>query len=90
MTYKNTKKLDRRNLLKAAAGSFVAWHTPKVLSATDMTVNTAKTPGPKLVWIMLRGAMDSLHAILHFGLGVLDWRLLMDRTRKVNVGVLLC
>ena len=64
MTYKNTKKLDRRNLLKAAAGSFVAWHTPKVLSATDMTVNTAKTPGPKLVWIMLRGAMDSLHAIL--------------------------
>jgi uncharacterized protein (DUF1501 family) len=65
MSYKNTGKLDRRDLLKAAVGSFIAWHTPTVLSATDLQDNIKSVKNkPKLVWIILRGAMDSLHAIL--------------------------
>lgn len=59
MANKNSKNLHRRDLLKAVAGSFVAWHTPAALSLS------AQPPRrPKLVWIILRGAMDSLHAIL--------------------------
>jgi len=57
----NNKKIDRRDLLKAAAGSFIAWHSPAALSLTDIPANNLK---PKLVWVILRGAMDSLHAIL--------------------------
>lgn len=64
MLNKNTRKLGRRDLLKAAAGSFIAWHTPAAFSATDSPADIVNTPRPKLVWIMLRGAMDSLHAIL--------------------------
>jgi uncharacterized protein (DUF1501 family) len=65
MAYENSKKYDRRDLLKAAAGSFIAWHSPAALSLTDLqgSKNSLK-PQPKLVWIILRGAMDSLHAVL--------------------------
>ena len=58
----NNKKIDRRDLLKAAAGSFIAWHSPAALSLTDIPANNLGKP--KLVWVILRGAMDSLHAIL--------------------------
>lgn len=65
MATKNRKNLHRRDLLKAVAGSFVAWHSPAVLSATDLKVNPKNLESkPKLVWIILRGAMDSLHAVL--------------------------
>lgn len=64
MKYKQ-KKFDRRDLLKAAVGSFVAWHSPGILSASEFQVNTDSMKSrPKLVWVVLRGAMDSLHAIL--------------------------
>jgi len=65
MAYENSKKYDRRDLLKAAAGSFIAWHSPAALSLTDLQgSNNSLKPQPKLVWIILRGAMDSLHAVL--------------------------
>lgn len=64
MTFKNSKNLDRRDLLKAVAGSFVAWHTPAALSLSAPQATSGLKPNPKLVWIILRGAMDSLHAIL--------------------------
>ena len=61
----NRKNLGRRALLKAAAGSFVAWHSPAVLSAALSGPQSKSLPTrPKLIWIMLRGAMDSLHAVL--------------------------
>ena len=63
MNYKTDKKIYRRDLLKVAAGSFVAWHTPAALSAVNSTGNI-KSRKSKLVWVILRGAMDSLHAIL--------------------------
>lgn len=59
MSDKNSKKLDRRSLLKATAGSFIAWHTPRALSAPAKKIKAS----PKLVWVILRGGMDSLHAI---------------------------
>jgi uncharacterized protein (DUF1501 family) len=48
--------IKRRQFLAAAGGSMVCWHSPSLLA---MPVKR-----PKLVWIMLRGAMDSLHAVL--------------------------
>lgn len=59
-----TKMFNRRDLLKAAAGGFVTWHSPAALSVANSIVNKEPGYGPKLVWIILRGAMDSLHAIL--------------------------
>jgi uncharacterized protein (DUF1501 family) len=65
MNPKHRKNIDRRELLKAAVGSFVAWHSPSILSADDLQVDIKSVkPRPKLVWVLLRGAMDSLHAIL--------------------------
>lgn len=65
MNVKSHREIDRRKLLKAVAGSFVAWHSPGILSADNLRVDGGGlAPRPKLVWIVLRGAMDSLHAIL--------------------------
>jgi uncharacterized protein (DUF1501 family) len=65
MAYKNRKKIDRRDLFKLATGGFLAWHSPSVLSLPDVKINNKNLKSrPKLVWVILRGAMDSLHAIL--------------------------
>ncbi len=72
----NRKKLDRRSLLKATAGSFVAWHTPGALSAP---VKKPKAR-PKLVWVILRGGMDSLQAIFPHS----DPHLMSHRKRLVS------
>ena len=80
MADKDNQKLDRRNLLKAAAGSFIAWHTPAVFSATTkLSADIVKAPRPKLVWVILRGAMDSLHALLPLS----DPDLMLHRKRFV-------
>jgi uncharacterized protein (DUF1501 family) len=81
MAYKNSKNLDRRDLLKAVAGSFVAWHAPAALSLPALQSNNGLKPSPKLVWIMLRGAMDSLHAILPLS----DPDLMLHRKKLVSV-----
>jgi len=80
MADKDNKKIDRRNLLKAAAGSFIAWHTPAVFSATTkLFADIVNAPRPKLVWVILRGAMDSLHAVLPLS----DPDLMLHRKRLV-------
>ena len=48
--------MKRRQFLAAVGGSMVCWHSPNLLA---MPIKR-----PKLVWVMLRGAMDSLHAVL--------------------------
>ena len=64
--------MKRRQFIGALGSSLVCWHTPSVLAST--------TQRPKLVWIMLRGAMDSLHAVLPMG----DPALLRHRKNLVN------
>ena len=59
MADRKTEKFDRRNFLKATAGSFIAWYTADVMA--DST--PSQSPRPRLVWIILRGGMDSLHAV---------------------------
>ena len=49
--------MKRRQFLGAVGSSLVCWHTPSVMALTSKR-------RPKLVWVMLRGAMDSLHAVL--------------------------
>jgi len=63
MADKNRKKLDRRSLLKATAGTFIAWHSPGVLSDSASASAKKLVGRPKLVWVILRGGMDSLQAI---------------------------
>jgi uncharacterized protein (DUF1501 family) len=48
----------RRNFLKALAASLVVYQQP--LLATNLHT---KNP-PKVVWVMLRGALDSLHTVI--------------------------
>lgn len=48
--------MKRRQFLAAVGGSMVCWHSSNLLA---MPIKR-----PKLVWVMLRGAMDSLHAVL--------------------------
>ena len=80
MANKDTKKLDRRELLKTAVAGFTAWHSPLVFSATDLQANSRRLKHrPKFVWVILRGAMDSLHAILPLS----DPQLMIHRRRLV-------
>ena len=75
------KKIDRRDLLKLATGGFIAWHSPAVLSFPDLKANNKNLKSkPKLVWVILRGAMDSLHAILPLA----DPHLMSHRHRLVS------
>lgn len=64
--------MKRRQFISALGSSLVCWHTPSVLASTAQR--------PKLVWIMLRGAMDSLHAVLPMN----DPALLRHRKNFVN------
>ena len=64
--------MKRRQFISALGSSLVCWHTPSVLASTAQR--------PKLVWIMLRGAMDSLHAVLPMD----DPALLRHRKNFVN------
>lgn len=64
MAFKNLKKIDRRDLIKAVVGGFITWHSPAALSLPEIKSHIKPKQNSKLVWIILRGAMDSLHAIL--------------------------
>jgi uncharacterized protein (DUF1501 family) len=79
MADKNSKKLNRRRLLKATAGTFIAWHAPRVLSASASAVKNPQVR-PKLVWVILRGGMDSLHAVFPHS----DPHLMSHRKRLVS------
>ena len=48
----------RRDFLKALAASLVVYQHP-LLAASNSTINP-----PKVVWVMLRGALDSLHTVV--------------------------
>jgi uncharacterized protein (DUF1501 family) len=81
MKFKRRKKIVRRDLLKAAVGGFIAWHSPAILKATELQLEpNAVKARPKLVWVVLRGAMDSLHAILPLS----DPDLMVHRKRLVT------
>ena len=49
----------RRELLRGMGLGAAVWSTP-----LGALANTKSTTPPKVVWIMLRGAMDSLHAVV--------------------------
>lgn len=51
--------MQRRNLLKLFGTSLVLWHTPLATAA-----NIASGQKKKVIWVILRGAMDSLHAVV--------------------------
>ncbi len=48
--------MNRREWLKMAGCGFMAWNMPWVMAG--------EASRPKLIWVLLRGGMDSLHAIL--------------------------
>ena len=57
--------MQRRKLIKLFGTSLLLWQTPLLAAApssSDKPDN--KIPSKKIVWIMLRGAMDSLHAVV--------------------------
>ena len=49
--------MKRRQFLGSIGAAFVCWYAPPVLSL-------APKNQPKLVWVLLRGAMDGLHAVI--------------------------
>lgn len=53
--------INRRQILKMLGGSLVVWHTP-ALSALSGS-SSSKVPA-KIVWLVLRGALDSLHTVV--------------------------
>ncbi|MGO2129974.1 DUF1501 domain-containing protein [Pseudoalteromonas sp. JB197] len=55
--------MERRDFIKALSASLVVFQTP--LLAMDLkTSKPIKTQPSKLVWVMLRGAMDSLNTVV--------------------------
>ncbi|MBU2984693.1 DUF1501 domain-containing protein [Saccharophagus degradans] len=65
--------MQRRKLIKLFGTSLLLWQTP-LLAAAPSSIDkpdnkspskkSNKKPSKKIVWIMLRGAMDSLHAVV--------------------------
>ena len=70
--------MKRRQFIGAIGSSLVCWHSPQLLAASSTALNAGTRP--KVVWIMLRGAMDSLHAVLPMG----DPALLKHRKNLVS------
>lgn len=55
--------LNRRHLLKLAAAGLSVYHMPS-LSANSAKLEENILPKKKFIWIILRGGMDSLHAVV--------------------------
>ncbi|TKB47146.1 DUF1501 domain-containing protein [Thalassotalea mangrovi] len=56
--------MRRRQFIKALSASLVTIHTP-LLAATPLAVKSASNDKPaKLVWVIMRGALDSLHTVV--------------------------
>lgn len=55
--------MQRRDFLKSATAGWLILSSPLV-AAMSPTINPVKSK--KLVWVMLRGAMDSLHALIPY------------------------
>ena len=51
--------MHRRPGMKLMGSAIVAWHAPLIVAADQVR--------PKLIWVLLRGGMDSLHALLPLG-----------------------
>lgn len=68
--------VNRRQILKLGAAGWVLSHA----SALAMANTASSTRTPKLVWIVLRGAMDSLHAVIPTS----DPHLMQHRAALVN------
>ena len=51
--------MHRRACMKLMGSAIVAWHAPLIVAADQVR--------PKLIWVLLRGGMDSLHALLPLG-----------------------
>lgn len=49
--------LNRRQFISSAAATLALWHTPLVAAAPT-------TSSPNIVWVMLRGALDSLETVI--------------------------
>ncbi len=52
--------MKRRQILKMAGASLIVWNTPLLVRAAEAPDN----PPSKFVWVLLRGALDSMHAIV--------------------------
>jgi len=60
----------RRELLRGIGLGAAVWSTP-----FGALANTKSTTAPKVVWVVLRGAMDSLHAVVPtFEKSLMDYR----------------
>ncbi len=63
--------MDRRQFISGTAASLALWHTQSLAGAVTAS---NKTP-PKLIWIVLRGALDSLEVVIPtFDSGLLPLR----------------
>ena len=54
--------LSRRKFIKMASASFAALSFPGLFAA-EIKINSSVTK-PKIVWVLLRGALDSLHTVI--------------------------
>lgn len=52
--------MDRRQFISSAAATLAVWHTQPFAA----TLASSKKTTPKLVWIVLRGALDSLETVI--------------------------
>ncbi len=57
-------KINRRDLIKWLGAGVVCSQIPVTGSLAFGSTSNHQSNSPKLVWIVLRGAMDSLHAVL--------------------------
>jgi len=55
--------MQRREFLKHISAGLVVWQTP-VMFAASSALSSKNAPAQKLVWVVLRGAMDSLHTVV--------------------------
>jgi len=52
--------MERRDFISGALASLALWHTQPFAQA----ITTPTTTSPKLIWIVLRGALDSLETVI--------------------------
>lgn len=55
-------EVSRRNFIKMASASLAVLSFPSIGQALTGNVNSGQTP--KIVWVLLRGALDSLHTVV--------------------------
>ncbi|QBF83548.1 DUF1501 domain-containing protein [Shewanella maritima] len=56
--------MNRRDLLKLFGGSLVVMQSPQLLISSANATSYSKTEQPLFIWVMLRGALDSLHTVI--------------------------